>query len=154
MDGDGRMTMSDIRAQLAAVEKSTPGVMQAFAYPPDAAIGPLPAFINVMDSGEFTTPRMQGWREAVHVLKAKCLVQYQSDLESAERKVQQMVYDFTNELDQAKTLRGSERVIDADVLGYEAGTITLPNQEQSFVGVTFDVQVRELEVGVIYSSTG
>src|SRR6266550_2302572 len=103
-----------------------------------------------MDSGEFTTPRMMGLRESVHIIKAKCLIQYQADLENAERRIEQIVYDFTNTLDHAKTLGDTERVLDADVLRYQAGTITLPNQEQPFIGIEFDVQVREIETPVVY----
>jgi hypothetical protein len=141
------MSLTDIRAQLVVVEKATPAVKSAYAYPPDAAIGPLPAFINIMDSGEVTTPRMMGWRETVHILKAKVLIQYASDLASAERKIETMVYDFVNTLDHYKTLTDTLFVVDADVLRYEAGTITLPNQEQPFIGISFDIQVREIETG-------
>lgn len=150
------MSFADIRAQLVVVEKATPGVKNAFAYPPDAAIGPMPCFINVMDSGEVTTPRMMGWRETVHILKAKCLIQYQASLEDAERRIESMVYDFVNTLDHYKTLTDTERVVDADVLRYEAGTITLPNQDQPFIGISFDVQIREIETGgtLRYAATG
>ncbi len=147
------MGMPEIRAELAKIERTVPGIKAAFAYP-SGAIAPLPAFINVMDSGEFTTPRMMGWRETVHLIKAKALVQYQADLEDAERKIEQLVYDFVNVLDKYKTLNATERVIDADVLRYEAGPLSLPGQAQDYVGVSFDVQVREFETGVVYSTTG
>lgn len=148
------MSLTDIRTQLARIEKTVPGVKNAFAYPPDASIASLPAFFNRMDSGEFTTPRMMGWRETVHIIKAVCLVQYQADLEDAERKIENIVYDFTNTLDHAKTLGDTERVLDADVLRYEAGPYSMPNQEQAFIAVSFDVQVREIETPVVYSATG
>jgi len=148
------MSATQIREQLARIEKTVPGVKSAYAYPPDAAIGPLPAFINRMDSGEFTTPRMMGWRETVHLFKAICLIQYQADLENAERKIENMVYEFTNTLDHAKTLGDTERVLDADVLRYESGPFSLPNQEQVFIAVSFDVQVREIETPVVYSAAG
>jgi hypothetical protein len=122
------MSVSQIRAQLARIEKTVPGVKSASAYPPDAAVAALPYFFNRMDSGEFTTPRMMGWRETVHILKAVCLVQYAGELADAERKIENIVYEFTNTLDHAKTLGDTERVLDADVLRYEAGPYSLPNQ--------------------------
>lgn len=146
--------MSTVREQLARIEETVPGVKNASAYPPDAAVTALPYFYNRMDSGEWVVPKMMGSRFATHVLKAICLIQYQSSLEDAERKIENMVYDFVNTLDHAKTLGDTERVLDADVLRYEAGPITLPNQEQSFVGISFDIQVQEVEVGVIYSAAG
>jgi hypothetical protein len=148
------MSVTQIREQLARIQRTVPGVKSAYAYPPDGAIGPLPAFINRMDSGEFTTPRMMGWRETVHVLKAICLVQYQGELADAERKIENIVYEFTNTLDHAKTLGDTERVLDADVLRYESGPFSMANQDQPFIAVSFDVQVREIETPVVYSAAG
>ena len=149
------MGMPEIRTELARIEGLVPGIKAAYDYAPDAAPLNLPAFINVIDSGTFVTPRMMGIRESVHLIKAKALVQYQSSLENAERVIEKILYDFTNTLDHYKTLNATERVLDADVLDYEYGSITLANQpDQPFVGISFTVQVREIEIPVIYSATG
>ena len=148
------MGMPEIRAGLAMVEALVPGIKAAYDYVPDSAPLVLPCFINVIESGTFVTPRMFGLRQSTHLIKAKCLVQYQSSLENAERAVEKILYDFTNTLDHWKTLGNVERVISADVLDYEYGSITLASQpDQPFVGISFTVQIEENDMPVYYTAS-
>ena len=151
--------MADIDAivgALADVEARVPGIRKAFRYAPPGVIAPLPAFINLVGSGEVVTPRIgQGVRESTVNIKAIALIQYQADSADAERILRPIIYDFVETLDQWKTLDGAANVLSADVTGWdEPGPYTVGGQDSPFFAVPFNVQVAVHETGTTYGTTG
>lgn len=146
--------LGEIVRQLAVVERGTPGIASAHEFAPNMP-SPLPAFVNVIDSGEVVTPRLgQGVREATHRVKAVALVAFQADLKDAERRARALITDFIERLDRYKTLNGAADVLSADVISYEYGPYQYQAQEQPYVGVQFAVAVTTVETGVVFGTTG
>lgn len=148
--------IDEIVRQLVEVEKTVPGVKQAFRYAPSGVIAPLPCFINLVGSGEVVTPRIgQGVRDSTVNIKAICLVAHQADSADAERIIRPLVYDFVEQVDRYKTLNGAANALSADVTGWEEpGPYTVGGQEAPFLAVPFSVQVMVHEVGITYGTTG
>ena len=151
--------MADIDAiveALRVVEERVTGVRKAFRYAPPGVVAPLPAFVNLVGSGDVVTPRIgQGVRESTIRIKAIALVQYQADSADAERVIRQLIYDTIETLDRWKTLNGAANVISADVVGWEEpGPYTVHGHDQPYLAVPFLVEVMVHETGTVYGTTG
>jgi hypothetical protein len=146
--------LGEIVRQLALVERGTPGIASAHEYAPTVP-APLPAFVNIIDSGEVVAPRLgQGVREATHRIKAVALIALQADLRDAERRARPLITDFIERLDSYKTLNNAADVLSADVVSYEYGPYSYQGSEQPYVGVQFTVAVETVETGVAFGTTG
>ena len=146
------VSLADIRNALATIEGGTPGIKAAFRYAPTAP-SPLPAFVNFLERGTYTTPRYPGQRDGEHHIRAVALVALQADTSDAERIAEPIIDDFTSRLDQHKTLDNTSGVIEASVEGWEFGPVTLQTSEPSYLGVSFDVRINTIEQ-VAYASSG
>ena len=151
------LSIGDMRLALATIEAGTtssPPIRKAFQYAPTLPT-PLPCFVNFIDHGNYVTPRIgQGIREGEHRVRAVALVALQADSADAERTAESIIEAFVHRLDQHKTLDGTAGVIEASVESYEYGPVTLQQDQQPFLGVSFDVRINTVEEGVTYASSG
>lgn len=148
------MSVEAIVTALVVVEERVAGIKKAFDLPPDGDPAPLPCFINIVDDGDVATPRMPGAREWDHRIQAIALVAYSGRLADAERVARPLIHAFTAALDEDKTLGGQDGVIEAAVARYRKDNVVLrrgDDEAVSYVGVVFDVVVKEIETGVSYS---
>ena len=147
---------------LSLIEAGTTGITtadsikKAFDYAPNA-ITPLPCFLNFYERSEYLWPReSNGIREGVHHIRALAVIALQADSAQAERVARPLMGSFVDRLDQHKTLDDyttSCEVIEAAVESAEYGPVSLHQQEQPFLGVSFAVRIRTFET-VVYRSTG
>ena len=151
------LDIGTMRAALATIEAGTtssPPIRKAFQYAPTLPT-PLPCFVNFIDRGDYVTPRIgQGVRESEQHIRAVALVALQADGADAERTAESIIEAFVHRLDQHKTLDGTAGVIEAAVEGYDYGPVTLQQDQQPFLGVSFDVRINTVEEGVTYASSG
>lgn len=144
--------MPEILSALTLIEAGTPGIRKAFEYAP-TLVSPLPAFVNFIEGGDYITPRMMGLREAEQRIRSVAAIALQADSSDAERIARKLVDDFVTRLDQHKTLDGTAGVLDANVVKWEYGPVSFQNNEQQFLGVSFEVSVRTIET-VTFQSSG
>lgn len=153
------MGVAEIVAGLTVVEKSCDGVRMAYDLPPDGEPTPLPCFLNLVGDGDIKTPRHQGMREWTHRVQAIALVAYEGRLADAERVSRALIPEFVAKLDDnsaaggyAKTLGRLSGVLSADVVRYRKDNVIIGVGEgaRAYVGIIFDVEVREMEENVNY----
>lgn len=146
-------TMAQIIAGLVTVEERVTGIKKGHNEPPNNP-EPLPCFVNLVGDGDLVTPRMMGTREWTHRIQAIAVVAHETDLVRAERIIRPLITGFVEQLDQDKTLGGLGEIIEAAVTRYRRDPIVFrgaEGQEIPFVGVWFDVQVVQIETGVLYA---
>lgn len=135
------MSVETIISRLVTIEEAIEGVARAFDNAPESlASGDLPAVINTISEGEFSTAAAS-YVQVVHTITIYLFVTPRTDLTRDEALVRPFIERFQDAFAAAVKLNDLAGVAHADLISYRYGALTFA--DHTYAGVEFTLQVTE-----------